>query len=85
MLPLAPRLEEAVNPAAALASRAANGPEPERQLSRPPEAPVVTMSAADARQFGLKFDRVEIRRDAVLSRRRWQFGLREDAILVADP
>lgn len=85
MLPFAPQRADPADPAAALASRAADGPLPERQLFRPSGSAVVTMTAADARQFGLKFDRVEIRRDAVKSRRRWQFALREEAILAGSP
>jgi CRISPR system Cascade subunit CasD len=85
MLPLEPRRQDAVDPAAALAARAVNGPEPERQTFRLSQPAVVTMSAADAREFGLQFQRVEIRRDAIASRRRWQFGLREDAILAVTP
>jgi CRISPR system Cascade subunit CasD len=85
MLPLSPHREEAADPAAVLASRAAGGPLPERQLFRALGGAMVTMTAADARQFGLKFDRIEIRRDAVASRRRWQFALREDAILAKGP
>ncbi|MGH7073105.1 MAG: type I-E CRISPR-associated protein Cas5/CasD [Stellaceae bacterium] len=85
MLPLSPRRDEATNPAAALALRAEEGPEPERQLAIRADPPLVTMTAADAREYGLQFDRVEIRRDAVRSRRRWQFALREDAVLSGSP
>jgi len=85
MLPMAPRRQQAVNPADALASRAANGPDPERQTLWLSGPAVITMTAADAHEFGLQVQRVEIRRDAVVSRRRWQFGLREDAILTAAP
>jgi CRISPR system Cascade subunit CasD len=85
MLPLGPRRQEALDPAAALAARAINGPEPERQIFRLLQPPLVTMTAADAREFRLQFERVEIRRDRVASRRRWQFGLREDAILAMAP
>jgi CRISPR system Cascade subunit CasD len=85
MLPLAPRREEAANPAAALAARAASGPELERRLFRFSGPAVVTMTAADARIFGLPIQRSEIRRDGIASRRRWQFALREDAIVAADP
>lgn len=85
MLPLAPRRHEAAHPAAALESRSAEGPEPERQLAARAGPPVVTMTAADARAFDLKSDRIEIRRDAVRSRRRWQFALREDAVLASVP
>ena len=47
----------------------------------------MTMTAADARQFGLsnKIGRIEFRRDAIASRRRWQFALREEAILMEAP
>jgi len=39
--------------------------------------------ARRARGFGLsiQIQRVEIRRDALASRRRWQFALREEAVL----
>jgi CRISPR system Cascade subunit CasD len=84
MLPLAPRREQAADPAAALAIRAAAGPGPERQLFRP-SGPVVAMTAADARHFGLPINRIEIRRDRVVSRRRWQFALREEAVLAVGP
>ncbi|MGH7046609.1 MAG: type I-E CRISPR-associated protein Cas5/CasD [Stellaceae bacterium] len=84
MLPLAPRLHSAPHPVAALSERAEHGPEPERQMLRQTRAaPVVTMTRSDALFFGLEFDRVEIRRDAIASRRRWQFALREDAVLSA--
>jgi len=82
MLPLASRRGEAPDPRAALASRAASGPNPERDSLRALGAVVVTMTAADARAFGLPIQRVEMRRDQVASRRRWQFGLRENAVLV---
>ena len=83
MLPLAPRIVEAGDPAAALADRAATGPEPERSRRDRDREPVVAMDAADARAFDLRdrIRRVEIRRDALASRRRWQFGLREEALL----
>lgn len=80
-LPMAPRREEATDPAVVLARRATDGPEPERHLIRPHAAPIVTMTAADAHLFGLPVARVEIRRDGLASRRRWQFNLREEAIL----
>jgi CRISPR system Cascade subunit CasD len=84
MLPLAPRRHSATDPVAALSERAATGPEPERQMLRRAHAgSVVTMTKSDADSFGLEFDRVEIRRDAIASRRRWQFALREDAVLSA--
>jgi CRISPR system Cascade subunit CasD len=82
MLPMAPRIEQATDPAAALTMRAAAGPQPERQFTGF-GPPLVTMSASDARQFDdLNINHIESRRDAVASRRRWQFALRQDAILV---
>jgi hypothetical protein len=48
---------------------------------QPNAAPVTTLDAADARAFGLDYRRVEMRRDALASRRRWQFNLREEAVL----
>jgi CRISPR system Cascade subunit CasD len=84
MLPLAPRLVEAPNPLAALSDRATNGPEPERQLLRTRPG-VTTMTASEAREFDLPIDRIELRRDALASRRRWQFSLREEAILSGRP
>ena len=81
MLPLAPVRTEAAHPVAALTDRANGGPEPERQLVLFRLAAAVTMTAADAHDFGLPIQRVEIRRDAVASRRRWQFALREEAVL----
>jgi CRISPR system Cascade subunit CasD len=85
MLPLAPQRIEAANPVGALTDRANSGPEPERRLVRFRSATVVTMTAADAHDFDLPVQRVEIRRDAVASRHRWQFALREEAILAEIP
>jgi CRISPR system Cascade subunit CasD len=83
MLPFAPRIEEAADPVAALATRAATGPEPERRLATRWATPVVTLSASDAGRFDLKFDRIEKRADTLVSRRRWQFVPREEAVLRA--
>jgi CRISPR system Cascade subunit CasD len=85
MLPMVPRLAEATDPVAALAERAERGPEPERRLLPRRSASLVAMEAADARAFRLPIQRVEIRRDIVASRRRWQFGLREEALLSEVP
>jgi CRISPR system Cascade subunit CasD len=85
MLPMEPQRVEAVDPVSALAHRANDGPEPERQLLWLRSTVVVTMTAADAREFDLPIQRVEMRRDAVASRRRWQFGLREEALLAEGP
>jgi len=81
MLPLAPQRIEAADPVVSLTDRANGGPEPERRLVRLRSAAVVTMTAADAGDFGLPIQRVEIRRDALVSRQRWQFALREEAVL----
>ncbi len=81
MLPLAPHRQEAADPVAALEARSATGPDVERQLVRTPTQASVTMTAADARSFSLPVQRVEIRRDEIASRRRWQFLLREDAVV----
>jgi CRISPR system Cascade subunit CasD len=80
-LPLDPQIVEAENPVAALSERAAS----DRGLAllgrTPNDTAVVTLDAADARHFGLNYQRVELRRDALASRRRWQFNLREEAVL----
>ncbi|MDA8051609.1 MAG: type I-E CRISPR-associated protein Cas5/CasD [Rhodospirillales bacterium] len=82
MFPLAPSRIEAPDPAAALARRAAERKAPEQTLlPRRAEAPQVTMDAADAHAFGLAIARRELRRDSLVSRRRWQFALREEAVL----
>jgi CRISPR system Cascade subunit CasD len=81
MLPLAPERTEAADPVAALTMRANGGSELERQLLPLRSAAVVTMTAEDARDFDLPIQRGEMRRDALASRRRWQFALREEALL----
>ncbi|HET9848468.1 MAG TPA: type I-E CRISPR-associated protein Cas5/CasD [Candidatus Dormibacteraeota bacterium] len=81
MLPMAPQRIEAANPVAALSQRANAGPELERQLLRLSPGAIVTMTASDAREFALPIERIEVRRDALASRRRWQFTLREEAVL----
>jgi len=84
MLPLAPRLVEAFNPLTALSDRVAAGPEPERQLQGK-RSGIITMTASEAREFALPIERIELRRDALVSRRRWQFTLREEAVLSEIP
>jgi CRISPR system Cascade subunit CasD len=84
MLPMAPRRVEAINPLAALSDRVNDGPVPERQLLERRSA-VTTMSASEALEFDLRIERIEVRRDALASRRRWQFSLREEAILSESP
>jgi CRISPR system Cascade subunit CasD len=86
MLPLSPEINVAVNPAAALAARAERDHglrllSPRNQSPGAAANPTITLDAADARAFGLAYRRVEIRRDALSSRRRWQYNLREEAVL----
>lgn len=80
MLPFAPALTDAADPVAALAARSAEELTRATAPPRPSRAgpPVVALDAADAGDQAL---RVELRRDRLASRRRWQFGLREEAVL----
>lgn len=89
-LPLWPRIVEAADPLAALAMRVADAPVPERVVRhavRPPHGaaqPTVALDAADADDLSeaqAPTLRIEQRRDVVTSRARWQFGLREEAIV----
>jgi CRISPR system Cascade subunit CasD len=81
MLPLGPEIGTAANPVAALAARAERDRGLQLLSIRPAANPVVTLDAADARRFDLPHRRVELRRDALASRARWQFNLREEAVL----
>jgi CRISPR system Cascade subunit CasD len=81
MLPLAPEIVAAADPAAALAARAEQDRGLQLLSMRPATGPVVTLDAVDARRFGLSYQRVELRRDALASRQRWQFNLREEAVI----
>ena len=82
MLPFAPVIADAADAVAALAAYAAAQtgqgllPRP-----RPPGPVVIAMDAADVGNH--KVQRVELRRDRLASRRRWQFLLREEAVLGA--
>jgi CRISPR system Cascade subunit CasD len=80
-LPLDPQIVEAEDPVAALAERAAT----DRGLAllgrTPSDDAVVTLDRADAQFFNLDHQRIEMRRDALASRKRWQFNLREEAVL----
>jgi CRISPR system Cascade subunit CasD len=82
-LPLAPAVTEAVRLAAALAARAADPEEAalhNRLLPRRPHGdPVLAVPPQDA-GTGERL-RTERRRDWPRSRRRWQFDLREEAVL----
>jgi hypothetical protein len=81
MLPLAPEIEPASDPVAALAARAERDRGLQLLRMRLATHPVITVDAADARQFDLPHRRVELRRDSLASRQRWQFNLREEAVL----
>lgn len=87
-LPLAPEITEAVDPVAVLLARHAEGPE-QRLGLRPllvdaPEHLLVALDKADANEVATphKQLRTEFRRDQPRSRRRWQFDLREEAVLA---
>ncbi len=86
MLPLAPCRIAAADPPAALSLRAAERAAPERELlQRASPLHLVTMDASDADGFGLPVGRRELRRDSLVSRGRWQFALREEAVLDFPP
>jgi CRISPR system Cascade subunit CasD len=78
---LNPIIVESTDPVSALAWRAGNDSGLRIMGRTPLTHPVVTLDAADARQFGLTYQRVEMRRDALANRARWQFNLREEAVL----
>lgn len=90
-LPLAPQIAEAADPTEALLTRQVAGPEaglehPEgyslRQvLADVQSEAIVVLDAADAAPDDLRLRRIEMRRDQPRSRRRWQFDLREEAVL----
>lgn len=85
-LPLAPRVVEATDVAEALMQRHATGPErPWRDIFVPAdkaaEEGLVVAMDIDAMQDDPRLLRIEHRRDAPRSRRRWQFDLRQEAIL----
>jgi CRISPR system Cascade subunit CasD len=81
MLPLTPEIGSASDPVAALAARAARDCGLSLLSMRPTTDPVITLDAVDAHRFALPHRRIEMRRDALASRQRWQFSLREEAVL----
>ncbi|PYD46348.1 type I-E CRISPR-associated protein Cas5/CasD [Novacetimonas pomaceti] len=95
-LPLAPQLMESKNAITALMARQKNGPESQiyigsgrlfRDRLAGPDADtdmLIVLDAADVAQQGAGCDviRREIRRDQPLSRVRWQFGLRDEALIL---
>lgn len=78
-LPMAPQLHAAADMPGALAERAVS----QRFLPRPP-AGFRRYLATEATE-GMAVPRIEYRRDEPLDRRRWQFGLRAEAIIPLDP
>jgi len=83
MLPLNPQIVQAIDPVVALAARAAWHEARDLPFGiRSTIPPLVALDADQAEYFGLQgVHRVELRRDRLVSRRRWQFTLREEAVL----
>lgn len=81
-LPMKPMLAEHQDPIAALAARAAEGPE--RGFVSTSKAMEVVLDLADV-PAGMQPRRIELRRDALVSRTRWQFALREEAVIAIGP
>jgi CRISPR system Cascade subunit CasD len=90
-LPLAPRIGEAADASSALLARHADGPEARlrfprgrdwrRQAAPAAQRLVIVMDARDVPPGAPGHLRTETRRDALRSRARWQFDLREEAVL----
>lgn len=92
-LPLAPCITEAVDPPAALLVRHSIGPEARLEQANgrtlraafadAPAQTIIVLDAADVDRNDPRLRRIEMRRDQPRSRRRWQFDLREEAVLAA--
>jgi CRISPR system Cascade subunit CasD len=84
-LPLAPRIEAAADAPTALLARDLTGPEAvalaKLRAAHPARQPTIVLDAADSDPADRRRLRIEQRRDAPLSRRRWQFALREEVVL----
>jgi len=90
-LPLYPIIEDAADAPAALEARHRSGPEasfkgPDGRslrgvLADPPAETIIAIDADDPTAAGPHHRRTEFRRDQPRSRRRWQFDLREEAVL----
>ncbi len=83
-LPLAPRIALAAGPVAALAGRRADPIEADllrRLLPRRRNDPMLVLDVADVPASSPDLLRTERRRDSLLSRARWQFDLRDEAVL----
>ena len=94
-LPLAPNIADAADAPAALLARHGDGPEGKIQhpkhgtlraaLADIPAEMVIVLDAADMDLNDPRLRRIELRRDQPRSRRRWQFDLREEAVLGVAP
>jgi CRISPR system Cascade subunit CasD len=82
-LPLGPLVIEAERVAVALASRAEQASQPEQLVRRQLRATPGTVAADRDHLTDAEIGRIEFRRDAIAHRGRWQFGLRQEAILKA--
>jgi CRISPR system Cascade subunit CasD len=90
-LPLGPCVSEATDPSSALLARRLEGPEAKLRhpqggalriaLANAPGETIIVLDAADVDRNDPRLRRIEIRRDQPRSRRRWQFDLREEAVL----
>ncbi len=83
-LPLAPRIEPAADPVAALRARRAEPAEAILHAQILPwrrNEPLLALDAADVPVGYPGLLRTERRRDALASRARWQFDLRDEAVL----
>ncbi|HYZ23762.1 MAG TPA: type I-E CRISPR-associated protein Cas5/CasD [Rhodopila sp.] len=94
-LPLGPEIATAADAADALLARHRDGPEaslpcangqPLREVLADPTADtIIVLDADQVDSADGRRRRTEFRRDQPRSRRRWQFDLREEAVLSADP
>jgi CRISPR system Cascade subunit CasD len=94
-LPLAPCITEAVDAPTALLARHSEGPEARLEhpqgrnlraaLADAPGETIIVLDAADADPNDPRLRRIELRRDQPRSRRRWQFDLRQEAVLGVPP
>ncbi len=94
-LPLAPGIMEAADAPMALIARQSEGPEAKLEhpkdrtlcaaLADAPGETIIVLDAADADRNDPRLRRIELRRDQPRSRRRWQFDLREEAVLGVAP
>lgn len=82
-LPMAPSVTVTSDVITALLTRNADGPEARfaERLAIEQEATRIVVDAADVTPDDPRHRRTEWRRDAPLSRRRWQFALRAEAVL----